>query len=49
VLCRAHNGTPKHPTGTGFAPGHATSEAHVAVELCVLTSGAVLTCHLIHY
>jgi len=27
VLCRAHNGTPEHTTGTGFAPGRATIEA----------------------
>ena len=40
VLCHAHNGTPEHKTGTGFVPGRATSEAPVAVGLCVLTSGA---------
>jgi len=40
VLCRSHNGTPEHTTGTGFAPGCATIEAPVAVELCVLTSSA---------
>jgi len=40
VLCRAHNGTPEHTTGTGFVPGRVTSEASVAVGLCVLTSGA---------
>jgi len=40
VPCRAHNGTPEHTTGTKFAPGCATSEAPVAVKLCVLTSGA---------
>ena len=32
--------SPEHTTGTGFAPGRATSEAPVAVGLCVLTSGA---------
>jgi len=40
VLCHAHNGTPEHTTGTGFVPGHATSEAPVAVGLCVLTYSA---------
>jgi len=40
VLCHAHNGTPEHTTGTGFVPGCVTSEAPVAVGLCVLTSGA---------
>ena len=40
VLCHAHNGTQEHTTGTRFAPGRATSEAPVAVESCVLTSGA---------
>jgi len=40
VLCRAHNGTPEHTTGTGFVPGRVNSEAPVAVGLCVLTSGA---------
>ena len=40
VPCTAHNGTPEHTTGTGFALGCATSEAPVAVELCVLTFGA---------
>jgi len=40
ALCRAHSGTPEHTTGTGFVPGRVTSEAPVAVELCVLTSGA---------
>ena len=39
-MCHAHNGTPEHTTGTGFVPGRATSEAPVAVGLCVLTSGA---------
>jgi len=36
VLCHAHN---EHTTGTWFAPGRANSEAPVAMELCVLTSG----------
>ena len=36
VLCHAHNGTPEHTTGTGFVPGRVTSEAPVAVGLCVL-------------
>ena len=40
VLCHAHNGKAEHTTGTGFVPGRATSKAPVAVELCVLTSGA---------
>jgi len=42
VLCHAHSGTPEHTTGTGFVPGRVTSEAPVAVGLCVLnlTSGA---------
>ena len=40
VLCRAHDGTPEHTTGTGFVPGCVTSEAPVAEGLCVLTSGA---------
>ena len=40
MLCHTHNGTPEHTTGTGFVPGGATSEAPVAVGLCVLTSGA---------
>jgi len=40
VLCRAHNGMPEYTTRTGFALGCATSEAPVAVELRVLTSGA---------
>ena len=40
ALCRAHSGTPEHTTGTGFVPGRVTSEAPVAVELCVLTSDA---------
>jgi len=31
---------PEHTTATGFIPGHVTSEAPVAVGLCVLTSGA---------
>ena len=39
VLCYAHNGTPEHTTRTGFVPGRVTSEAPVAVGLCVLTSG----------
>ena len=39
VPCHAHNGTPEHTTGTGFAPGRVTSETPVAVELCALTSG----------
>ena len=39
VLCHAHNGTPEHTTGTGFVLGRVTSEAPVAVGLCVLTSG----------
>ena len=30
----------EYTTGTGFVPGRATSEAPVAVGLCVLTSGA---------
>jgi len=40
VLCRAHNGTPEYTTGTGFAPGRVTSDAPVAVGLCVMTSSA---------
>jgi len=40
VLCHAHNGMPEHTTGTGFVPGCITSDAPVAVGLCVLTSGA---------
>jgi len=39
VLCHAHSGTPEHTTGTGFVQGRITSEAFVAVGLCVLTSG----------
>ena len=37
MLYRAHNGMPEHTNGTGFAPGHVTSEAPVAIELCLLT------------
>ena len=40
VLCHAHNGTPEHTAGIGFVLGRVTSEAPVAVGLCVLTSGA---------
>jgi len=40
VLCLVDNGTPEHTTGTGCAPGPVTSEGPVAVELCILTSGA---------
>ena len=48
VLWHAHNGTQEHTTGTGFALGRATSEALVAVELCLLMSGASRQAKLRH-
>ena len=40
VLCHAHNDTPEHTTGTGFAPVRVTSAVPGAVESCVPMSDA---------
>ena len=39
VPCQNTQHTPEHTTGTGFVLWHVTSEAPIAVGLCVLTSG----------
>ena len=47
VLCHAHNDTPEHTTGTGFAPVRVTSAVPGAVELCVPMSDAMLVSFII--
>ena len=49
VLCHAHNDTPGHTTGTGFAPVHVTSTVPGAVESCVPMSDASIQAAILKF